>query len=357
MESDARVIPPLRNKQLTEETPIPASYRAWLDECLEKTDYPHGWRRLATCPACGSDRIEPSFDKWGCVYDACRACDLVFLNPIPNDGLFESIYNSGYARAYREFVEIPALRKHPDDTAPFSIPKEDLEKIIEAVMPGGTADSWVDVGGSLGWLAAHVRDEHGTSNVAIREIDAFAADFAMTEFGVPNLTGPVNREWDVVSCVMTLEHVPEPREFCKMVAGHVRPGGAVIFVVPHFSKMCRLVAKASNANAAPPFHLNLFSAESLTRMLERCLPEADVDTLELGAPAFDPVDVVDHSSFFDIRMPTAEAPSAETFMTDDYEPARQAAVNLLCEIRPRLSEWLIDVDGRATLAAICRFPS
>ena len=32
MDSDARVIPPLRNNQLTEENPIPASYRAWLDQ-------------------------------------------------------------------------------------------------------------------------------------------------------------------------------------------------------------------------------------------------------------------------------------------------------------------------------------
>ena len=332
------------------------SYRTWLDEYLRDTDYPAGWKKLSTCPACGSNRIGPSFEKWSCVYDTCRECQLVFLNPIPHDTMLESIYNSGYARAYREHVEIPATRKNPEDTVPFSVPREDLDRILKTLMQDGPVDSWIDIGGSLGWLAAHVRDHHGCSKVRIREIDSFAADFALSEFGVENLTGPATREWDVASCIMTLEHVPEPRDFCRMVAAHVRPGGAAIFVVPHFSKMCRMVAKASNANAIPPFHLNLFGIDSLKGMLEHCLPEADIDVFALGAPAFDLVDIVDHSGFFDIRTPTAEKPAAETFMTGDYEPARQAAANLLCEIRPRLSEWLVDTDGGITLSAICRFP-
>ncbi len=332
------------------------SYRTWLDEFLRETGYPEGWRRLSTCPACGSRRINPNFVKWSCIYDICHDCQLVFLNPIPHDPMLESIYNSGYARAYREHVEIPALRENPHDTVPFSVPREDLLQILAALTQGDPVDSWIDVGGSLGWLAAHIRDHHDTARVAIREIDTFAAEFARSEFGVENLTGPTTRDWAVASCIMTLEHVPEPREFCRRVAAHVRPGGAAIFVVPHFSKMCRMVAKASSANAMPPFHLNLFGIESLKGMLEQCLPDADVDVFAIGSPAFDLVDIVDHSDFFDIRTPTSEKPTAETFMTDDYTPERQAAVNLLCEIRPRLSEWLVDTDGGITLTAICRFP-
>jgi SAM-dependent methyltransferase len=332
----------------------PETLLSWLRGLLGSSGFPDTWDQLSCCPACGSGVVTPSFTKWGMPHSECTKCRLVFVNPQPSPEFLEELYQTGYTRAFRDHVEIPQFLDRADEPPVFSLSRDMIDRVIERAHARGRCESWLDVGGGLGWLAKTLRDHHGISTTAIREIDLEAAAFAERNFGIRNITDKSSRSWDVVSSIATLEHVSEPVDFIRSCAEQCRPGGTVIISVPNFTALNRLVSKASSAIACPPFHLSLFNRESLMIAALRSGMLEDIEIEEMGGPAFQPIDLVDHIDHFDVTIPREDAPEAKSLFLKPYDETTQVIVNCLAQISPRLEDWLLETDGRLIITLFGR---
>ena len=91
-------------------------------------------------------------------------------------------------------------------------------------------------------------------------LDATVADFPKV---------PATRRFDVVCMWDTLEHVPGPDEFVAKAHELLAPGGHLFITTGDIGSLNARLRGAKWRQIHPPTHVNYFSRETLTRMLER----------------------------------------------------------------------------------------
>jgi 2-polyprenyl-3-methyl-5-hydroxy-6-metoxy-1,4-benzoquinol methylase len=107
------------------------------------------------------------------------------------------------------------------------------------------------------------------------EISPQAARLAVTEHNLPVDLGTLEsrREdlglFDVVIATDVIEHVPSPRPFLEAIRQTLRPGGIAILETPNFGSLWRRLA-GPYWIGLNRFHLFLFSASSLLRLMRDC---------------------------------------------------------------------------------------
>jgi SAM-dependent methyltransferase len=73
---------------------------------------------------------------------------------------------------------------------------------------------------------------------------------------------------DVVTLWHSLEHIPNPPAMIRSVKSVLRPSGTVIVAVPNFNSLQSRLTKSNWLHLDVPRHLNHFSKESITALLE-----------------------------------------------------------------------------------------
>ncbi|MBV8781863.1 MAG: class I SAM-dependent methyltransferase [Phycisphaerae bacterium] len=185
----------------------------------------------------------------------CSTCDLLFVNPVPlaeelgdayRDAAFDSGEEAGFAaRTYGQLIDGVSL---PDKNGALDIGTGDGVFLKELLARGFT--NVIGVEPSTAPIAAadpNIRPliHHGL----------FGADAA------PPLS------LSLVSCLQTIEHVPDPLATCRDSLSLLKPGG-VLFIACHNRRSMtnRLLGKRS-----PIFdveHMQLFSPHSARALLE-----------------------------------------------------------------------------------------
>lgn len=187
----------------------------------------------------------------------CGQCDLLYADPIPTlemlskayqEADFDSNVEANYAsQTYGRYLA-PILRSLPDLEGALDIGTGDgafLERLLEAGFTDveGVEPSEAPIAAAKEHIRSRIR--HGLFQ---------AEDYTPASFRL-------------VSCFQTIEHLYEPLAMCRSVIDLLKPGGA-LFLVCHNRRgvLNRILGKRS-----PVFdieHLQLFSPESVKRMLE-----------------------------------------------------------------------------------------
>lgn len=135
-----------------------------------------------------------------------------------------------------------------------------------------TGGDLLEVGCAYGFFLDEARKRFGTvRGIDIAEgavayardrlgLDATVADF-------PSLA--VTRRADVVCMWDTLEHVPSPDQFVVKAHEVLLPGGHLFITTGDIGSFNARMRGAKWRQIHPPTHVNYFSKETLTRMLER----------------------------------------------------------------------------------------
>jgi SAM-dependent methyltransferase len=188
----------------------------------------------------------------------CSSCDVLYAGPIPSvaslddayhDAAYESTLEARYAAAtYRRLLD-RFVRDLPDLRGALDIGAGDgafLEELRSAGFDRivGFEPSAAPRAAASEELRTHIRPE------------PFAPDLLPED------------AFTLVSCLQTIEHVPDPLGLCREAARVLAPGGAVM-IVCHSRRA--LSARLPN-RASPIFdieHLQLFSPKSVRILLER----------------------------------------------------------------------------------------
>ena len=323
--------------------------------CFEQGRYPDRWLVHTECPVCRRPNLVRSFAKYGLRHDRCALCHFVCVNPYPPEPILRALYAGAFYTRMREFHEVEKLVRDADPA--YSAPKQLLLGVIEqlASEPSG---AWLDVGGGIGAFAALIRKERAGWSVALNEWNARSLEIAKevqrltTISDTPAHLRDAGTRFDVISIISVLEHVAQPMEFVRDYAQLLKPGGRLVILVPNFTPLSANVSGAEASNVAPPFHLSLFNAENLRRLL---MDAGDLANIELRQDGPAPFSLLHHlpvAAHWDTTIPSKESPEPQSFLTTPYPEGMQDQLNALADADCLMRSHFESTDGRVHLIAI-----
>ena len=161
--------------------------------------------------------------------------------------------------------------------------------------------NFLDVGAGYGFLLAELRDKYridGTgvelSNIeAVYAKDELKVDMrncALSEAGLPR------NHFDVVSCFEVIEHISQPRDFIRELAGYVKPGGYLVVVTDNFDSRVVRELGAGFPKWIPHEHISHFSPGTLTQLLR-----SEVDLSICKTKSYTPWEFLARSTYYRLR--------------------------------------------------------
>lgn len=223
----------------------------------------------AACELCGADDCEPLFQGEDRRHDLpgryamarCRRCGHVYLNPRPDPETLPLYYPEDYAPydPHRGFVGrlTAALRRR------------EAKSLRRSVPAGGRI---LEIGCAAGDLLVPLR-ELGFEVVGV-EMSSYAASIARERHGLTVHTGSLADvsldpgSFDAVIMRNVIEHVRSPKGDLQRVATLLRPGGHLFIATDNFASLDRRVFGQDWYGYDLPRHLNLFTPQTLTALLE-----------------------------------------------------------------------------------------
>lgn len=201
--------------------------------------------------------------------ESCSDCGFVFTNPrLPADRL-----ETYYSKMYRlEGLEVPKSLEEflGDQYKEIWFSKERDLGLVLSEKSGGRI---LDVGcasGSLLWMAKKKGFE-----VKGVEVGKKPAEFAKNVLGFDVFCGQIqdahyrDGEFDVVTMIHSLEHVPDPRRVLKEIHRILRDDGIFIAVVPNLASWSAQKDGIDWIWLQPQNHYSHFTPETLKEMAAR----------------------------------------------------------------------------------------
>lgn len=238
------------------------------------------------CPVCSGGDFRLTYEGITGIdnqqYDliTCASCGFATVSPLPSAAALAEFYS-----ANRESRTKSNIYEHGDakdfiDTNKSVI--EDNLTLLSLIEPYRSSGQkrLLDVGCGHGFMCYAAKlcgfDAHGV------DMDADAKRIGAKHLGVDITTGTIEdvavHDFDVITEIMTLEHVREPREHVGEVAHRLVPGGLYVGSVPNFGGVYARLRGRKWYHLIPPEHLNYFTVPALTRLLE----SSGFDILSIG---------------------------------------------------------------------------
>ncbi len=329
--------------------------------CFVEGHYPQGWPRHEGCPCCDARERHPLFEKYGMSHALCASCGFVFLDPYPPDALLERLYNAAYYPGVRRFVELPKARAGHRG-ALFSFPDGVLQRIIAHARTAASTGAWLEVGGGLGHFAHLIKETLPGWRVVLNDMNRDSQAFAAQVYGLEVIGGALEstafdgQQFDVISMMAALEHVPQPLALLTAMVQRLRPGGFLVIGVPRFSPLNRLISHDASPSVTPPYHVSHFDEHTLAKLFQRVpqLDAASAVTWVDGDNAFRLIDLVKTWPYWRIEVPTVERDAPRSAMVRPYPPRLERQLEALAAADATVTEVIGQLDGGMYLTMIAR---
>jgi len=203
----------------------------------------------------------------------CASCGFIHLDPIPTKVEIARLYQSKYYSNERPLYIKRNLEdekwwhtvfKDRLDTLEQYLDKSDRKLIELGSGPGlflkyAKNKGWDVLGVEPSPIAAKFSTKNG-----VRVIQSLFEDLELETLGV----------FDAAVMFEVLEHLENPREILKTVNKLLRKGGVVCISVPNdynpLQKVVRNALKMKPYWLAPPLHINYFTINSISNLLNKC---------------------------------------------------------------------------------------
>ena len=146
------------------------------------------------------------------------------------------------------------------------------EQILEICRNNGLefSGSWLDIGCGSGYLLSQVQNAgfsaHGIEPGGWGQIAAARKKLHVVQGFLTSDT--FSQHFDIVSATDVVEHIPDPVEFLRLMAGYVASGGHIIISIPFADSFEAKLMGARWDMVEPPTHCQFFSKQSLKLALQ-----------------------------------------------------------------------------------------
>ncbi len=229
-----------------------------------------------SCPACESSSVRPASTVREYSFLRCRACGTCYceaaVDPQHTRMLYrDETYFRNAAFTDSETGGYHGYQNYLDDRLHIIEKFSDSLRRIERIATPGRL---LDIGSGPGLLLSVARDRGW--RVLGLDLNPWASRYARDELGIDVRTQALEdadfgeREFDAVTMMDLLEHVPDPEKLISLTSPILRPGGALAVLTPDAgSLVSRLLGRRWPELQRAPEHLVLFSVKGLSRLLER----------------------------------------------------------------------------------------
>lgn len=228
------------------------------------------------CPSCGETEGEviQTEGPWRLV--TCASCGLAYLPEIPAPETLEEEFDweASFRRERWERWLSNPLARFWTGALLLIKPNRERRAVRWIRRHAPSAGRLLDIGAGDGRLAAQaqrrgydvtcVELSPAMAAKALRRLDreqvkvGRLADFAFPE-----------HHFDVITAISYLEHEPEPLTLLGQVRGLLNPQGRLVIKVPNFDSLLRRVRGRRWAGFRWPEHVQYFTPETLTALLNR----------------------------------------------------------------------------------------
>lgn len=210
------------------------------------------------CPACQSERYQKIFIKGGGQYVKCKACNMVYLNPVFTDEALTQYYTNSqmeqglvvaddmsfYANLYNKGLDL--ARKETT-----------LGKILDI---GCSTGIFLDIAKEKGWE---------TFGLELNKIEFYAAKEKGHNVFNSQL-GSVNFEekFNIISLWDVFEHIKDGDKALRFMNGLLKDDGVILMQIPSNNSLAARVMQEKCNMFDGLEHVNLYGINSLEIILE-----------------------------------------------------------------------------------------
>lgn len=223
-----------------------------------------------TCNLCQSNVCKHLFTAHLFRVVKCLNCGLVYLNPMPCPEDITKIYDTNEYYSATEshdgltlgYPNYAMLKDHLRFVA------DELLHPVKHVRPGRL----LDVGCGMGFMLSRFR-EQGWDTYGV-DVSTYATEYARNHLGLKVFTGTVNELdlpegcFDMVTMVLTIEHVPSPKGILESIHHLMKPGAILIVTTHDIGGLWPRIIKGKWRHLNAPEHLYFFTKNTLKRLLE-----------------------------------------------------------------------------------------
>lgn len=286
------------------------------------------------CPVCGGTERKVLFKKMGFSICRCVNCDTVHVNPQLKPETTLTYYRQDDASQKERssssmWIDVLCNPENQRWQRPYF---QEAVDILRHQIPAKGA-RLLDLGCSIG-LFMEVAQQNDFEVVGL-ELETEACEYARSA-GL-NVTAQTLAEadypdnsFDVITLFGVLEHLQHPDEVLKDVVRCLKPGGALMAIVPNVASLAASVLHENSRMFNGRNHLTYFSWKTLATIVERFgLQVSHLDTVLTGLDS-----VLNHLQFIDpAAVPTLHyLPPAVQRMLDTPEG------------RADVEKWIISKD-------------
>ena len=202
----------------------------------------------------------------------CESCGFVHIDPIPSLEELEQIYkHEYYSKEKPSYIENYKKDKEWWDRIykyRFNLFEELLNDKKGKILDIGSGPGYFLLEGlKRGWIAKGLEPNEDAANYSLNLGLDIEKKFFNEEVS-KNLG-----EYDVINLGEVLEHLPNPENFIKNIKNNLNKNGILSIIVPNdFNPIQNILNKHLNFDPwwiSPPHHINYFSFDSLTLLLEK----------------------------------------------------------------------------------------
>lgn len=211
----------------------------------------------------------------------CRRCGLALLDIRQTEHDLEKYYNEEYQRTNSlRLGKLQTPREHFQDSFSSS------EQVFEKVRPYLASDKRVleigcGSGGLLSRIKPFVKEAVGV------ELNKDFVNYIKRDLGITAFAQDVNsmnlpdESFDIVMCIMTLDHLPNPSQTVATMKRLLKPGGIIYIEVPNRNEALNHYLPEPNQNKFNTFfwhkaHYFYFTKDTLTILLKNIGLTSDI---------------------------------------------------------------------------------
>ncbi len=276
---------------------------------------------MNVCPACKSKKSAAYGVKNDYHLEKCKTCGTLFADV--------SLENAETADRVQDLYD------HYYDFANYQLPKAaeiSLQKIVNSFEDVRQTGNFIDIGFGEGGMLSVADKNHwkcfGT------ELSPQALNYAeekgwiVSKNALSDARFPKG-EFDVVTMIELIEHVPNPDSFFETSFELLRPNGLLFFTTPNAKSINQRFLGTNWSIVSPPEHITIWSPDGSKQALER----NHFTTMKIRTEGLNPVEILSKvrnspdQTTVTINRNTAGFALNETFTRSSWRRAVKSTIN------------------------------